>query len=269
VISQPRAGRWARAQVRQRGWGLVSQHPWFAIVTIVVFGAIGALFVVFLPDPANWFLAGVAICCIPWTLTLVVRDQLGLAAVAFGGAAEEWTSRELRRFARKERRASRTWHVIDHVPMHGFDIDHVLIGPGGVVALETKWSTEGWAKSWSVARIEEGGRSALANARHVKGLLRREPYRLDIPVESLLVLWPSRTTDIGDLPDQVVFGGTLREFCMALGCDRLDSNVAAAAAMAIATFVRERDDYERRRQRTGQLRRRWQARFGRTQQTSR
>jgi hypothetical protein len=236
----------------------VSQHPWFAVLPIMVFGAMGALFVSFLPDPENWFLAGVAVCCIPWTLAIIVRDQLGLAAVALGGAAEEWTSRELRQFVRNEARAGRVWHVVDNVPMHGFDIDHVLIGPGGVIAVETKWSTDGWAKPWSLARVEDGSRSARTNARHVKGLLRREPHRLDIPVDSLLVLWPSRATDIPDLPDEVVLGATLKEFCMRLERDRLDSRIVTAAATAIATFVRERDDYELRRLGMGRLRRRRQ-----------
>ena len=259
MAPQPRAGRWARSQVRQRGWAFVSERPWLAVLPILVLGTIGVLLVSFLPDPENWFFAGVAACCIPWTFAVIVRDQLGLAAVGLGGAAEEWTSRELRQFVRKEASAGRVWHVFDNVPMHGFDIDHVLIGPGGVVTVETKWSTEGWAKPWALARVEEGSRSARTNARHVKGLLRREPHRLDIPVDSLLVLWPSKVTEIRDLPDRVVMGGTLNKFCMSLESDQLDPKIVTAAATAVATFVRERDDYDRRLLGMGRLRRRWQA----------
>ncbi len=136
-------------------------HIWLVLVPIFVFGAIAAAFTYFLPSPENWFLAGVAASCIPRTLIVVVRDILGLASIGMGVSAEQWTSQELRRFARRERKAeAESWFVLDHVPMSGFDIDHVLIGPGGVVALETKWSNEGWETSWSRGRLEDARETA-------------------------------------------------------------------------------------------------------------
>jgi hypothetical protein len=33
---------------------------------------------------------------------------------------------------------------MNHVALRTWDIDHVLVGPGGVIAVETKWSSYGW-----------------------------------------------------------------------------------------------------------------------------
>jgi hypothetical protein len=236
----------------------VRNHIWLVLVPIFVFGAIAAAFTYFLPSPENWFLAGVAASCIPWTLIVVVRDILGLASIGMGVSAEQWTSQELRRFAGQERRTEAgRWFVLDHVPMSGFDIDHVLIGPGGVVALETKWSNEGWDKSWSKGRLEDARETAQANARHVKALLRAEPHRMDVPVMPLVVLWPGQRNQTSRLPDGTVYGNRLIDFCKTLGPDPVDAKRAATAARAIASFVRKRDQFELQRKRAGPFRRWW------------
>jgi hypothetical protein len=33
--------------------------------------------------------------------------------------------------------------VVDNLPFHRFDVDHIAIGPGGIVVLETKWTSDG------------------------------------------------------------------------------------------------------------------------------
>ena len=223
---------------------------------VVSCGTAGGLLVYLLPNPENWFLAGAVVCCAPWTIALVVRDELGLSGMAMGGAAEERTSRELRRFARVESRAGRTWHVLDHVLMDGYDIDHVLIGPGGVFALETKWSAGGWADPWPPDRLEKAANQAHENARHVKSLLRAESHRSDVAVDPLVVLWPSRPAGLR-LPEQVVFGNMLKESCSALESERLDSNTVTGAAYAIGAYMRRRDDYELKAGQWGRLRTWW------------
>ncbi len=254
-----RAGRWTRSQVRDRVKARLTEHPWVALLSVAFFGAMGGILVYALPNPENWFLSGAAVCCAPWTIAFILRDDLGLAGIAMGGAAEEWTSHELRHFARAEGRTARIWHVLDHVLMDGYDIDHILIGPGGVFALETKWSAEGWAKPWPPDRLDSAARKAQNNARHVKSLLRAEAHLLDISVDPLVVLWPSRPAGLR-LPERVIFGTTLKEFCTGLESDQLDSDAVSTAAEAIATFMRRRDDYELERRRIGRLRRRWYSR---------
>lgn len=49
-----------------------------------------------------------------------------------GAWAEEWTAKLLRKNLPH-------WTVMNDVPMNGRNVDHVLVGPGGIYAVETKW----------------------------------------------------------------------------------------------------------------------------------
>jgi len=66
-------------------------------------------------------------------LALWVTLVTGTAYRSMGATAEEWTASELRPLRR------RRWRVANHVALGRPDIDHVLVGPGGVIAVETKW----------------------------------------------------------------------------------------------------------------------------------
>lgn len=46
-----------------------------------------------------------------------------------------------------------------------WDIDHVLVGPGGVVAVETKWQGRGWALDPPEDRVLGAAQQAESNAR--------------------------------------------------------------------------------------------------------
>jgi len=59
----------------------------------------------------------------------------GASSRASGGEAERFTSQELRKLSPAR------WFVFDHVQFADFDIDHVLVGPGAIFAIETKWRT--------------------------------------------------------------------------------------------------------------------------------
>ena len=212
-------------------------------VPIIALGAIAAAIVYLLPVPENWFLAGATASCIPWTIAVIVRDTLGLAPRAMGAEAEDWTSRELGRFARFERSVGVVWHVIDDIPMDGFNVDHVLIGPGGVFALETKWSAAGWDGRWAKSRIESAARTVRSDARTVKSLLRSEPHRLNIAVQPIVVLW-GRSDGMPDVPDIVVFGNRLRAWLSALRRDQIDPVQVEKAIEAVRSYIRLRDQHD-------------------------
>jgi hypothetical protein len=57
----------------------------------------------------------------------------GSAATQSGVLAEGWTVSELRPLR------SRGWTLVKHVMLEKSDVDHMLIGPGGLLALETKF----------------------------------------------------------------------------------------------------------------------------------
>lgn len=62
----------------------------------------------------------------------------GTAPLMMGEVAEQWTAQSLRPLQRHG------WHLANHVLLNNGDADHVLIGPGGVFVIETKWRREAW-----------------------------------------------------------------------------------------------------------------------------
>ena len=51
---------------------------------------------------------------------------------------EQWTARELRSLRKRD------WHLANGLLLRRVaDIDHVVIGPGGVLVIETKYSSDG------------------------------------------------------------------------------------------------------------------------------
>jgi hypothetical protein len=146
--------------------------------------------------------------------------------------------------------------------MRGFDIDHILVGPGGVFALEAKWSAEGWATTWARDRIDNAIAGARDNARHVRLLLRAEPHHMNISVQSIVVPWPSRSGDIRPMSEGVTFGSELQGSCVALQRAMLSPSEVRTAGDALMDFVRRRDDHEMARRKICGLRRWWySARF--------
>lgn len=91
------------------------------------------------------------------------------------------------------RRRRRGWAVIHglYFEHHG-DVDHVLVGPGGVFVLESKWVS-------GPCHLEHGevkgvaGREPVAQARcgakKVDLLLRYGRSRLDVDVRPMVILW--------------------------------------------------------------------------------
>ena len=88
---------------------------------------------------ARWVLVGAVGISGLWLAVLLVVVVSGAGPSLMGVQAEEWTAQELRRLRRYG------WHSIDGVMLRSkSDIDHVAVGPGGVLVIESKWSGEDW-----------------------------------------------------------------------------------------------------------------------------
>ena len=85
------------------------------------------------------------------------------------------------------------WRLVNGLPFDKLgDVDHVLIGPGGVFAIESKYTT-------SPCRVSDGcvdgiyGREPVAQAQRgaekVQRMLRYGPQRFDITVRPVVVMW--------------------------------------------------------------------------------
>jgi len=103
-----------------------------------------------------WFWIVMGLILTAWTAFRWLRIKPKLENMALGARGERIVGRKLEEL-RKYR------YVVFHdIPGEGFNIDHVVIGPGGVFALETK----SWSKPESgPTEIDYDGERVLKNGR--------------------------------------------------------------------------------------------------------
>lgn len=122
--------------------------------------------------------AGASVVAMLWSL--VVRAT-GTGNAMMGDQGEQWTAQELRSLR------SHGWKVVNHVMLRErSDIDHVLVGPGGVYAIETKWSADDWTASKNAERLRTAAQSVEEGARSLRLWLKPEGVTR---VEPVVLVW--------------------------------------------------------------------------------
>lgn len=255
-----RAGRWVRNRSWVLQWRFIRKNP-TPIVIFCLFGAgLATATYLLLPGQEGAFVAGVVAGSVIWALLLIAQGWTGTGGRNMGAEAEGWTSSELRRLRRGLRKdLGEAWYLVDHIPLANWDVDHVLIGPRGVFALETKWSADGWMSDWSRGRLPEIARAARVDARKIEAILRAEPYHLHLAVVPVVVLWPNGTSPVfaaRQADTAVVFGSDLTDWFRSQP-PAIDGRDADLARQAMVRFVRMRDAFELSRAGAGQIRRLW------------
>jgi hypothetical protein len=113
---------------------------WRYIPVLVIYCAFCSLIIVYLAwgsgPEAAWMFAGFAGGA-SLLLLYIATDTVSANRLESAAIAESNTSSEVRKLHRKG------WRVIDNLPFDKFDVDHIAIGPGGIVVLETKWTSDG------------------------------------------------------------------------------------------------------------------------------
>lgn len=182
LASDERAGRYARTKARESYRELV-RTAWLPLSTLAV-GILSAfgLAATFADGPGQrGFALGFGVAAAAGTTVNLVLTASGAAPLIMGEQAEQWTAQELRVLL------AHGWELVNHVSLDGYgDIDHVLVGPGGVFAIETKWSASAWRERDS--RLLGGLRYAEAKAKQLE--LWHDVRRHGRPaVTPVLVLW--------------------------------------------------------------------------------
>jgi hypothetical protein len=182
------------------------------------------------------FLRGVVVgSAVTFTLaTLMFASLVGSNSMRFfvGSLGEEATEEF---FTSRQRRLD-GWKLINGLVINGRDIDHVAVGPGGVLAVESKWrGNERSSRDWAA----HARRQAAEAARATRNLIRQEAeYSADvIPV---LIEWgPGAHERPIEQVDGVitVSGRSLEAFESWLAKDRLDLQQASLIADALAGFL--------------------------------
>lgn len=120
--------------MRQRRW---LRRPWLAIMLVTVLAGLAAGFVhVFVWQPVAPYAIGALLASAAWWVYAMMLETGGIASKRSGITAEEWTADELRKLRREG------WTVVNHVMLVHADVDHVVLGPGGFLAIETKFRSD-------------------------------------------------------------------------------------------------------------------------------
>jgi hypothetical protein len=193
-----------------------------------------------------WFVAGAWLCA----LAVVLHRLLEFTTPrrhAVGAEAEVLTSNEIHRLRR------RGWRLIDSIELRGFDIDHVAVGPGGVVVLETKWRSNPWpvvdgtpCGADAERAIQQVCKNAWRMGNHVSSVT-----KIGVEAGAVLVVWGPGRPDT-DVPialggDAVLVPGQLLRRYLEGRPAVLDPVDVARIADALETYTRQRDDFEAER----------------------
>lgn len=245
-LTTQRAGRVSQRFAAERLDRYVRSHlRWLVIAVTVLLAMSVALWLALWTRPGfqglvTGFMAGVGLTLIyHWCVI-----SSGATSGAMGQAAEEWTDTELRRLRGKG------WRHINHLvikPELG-DIDHVAVGPDGVLVVETKWRSHDEdvdsLSRWMDRAIEQAAR----NRRQVVQLLNWHRRDQNL-VQSLVVLWgPEVTHESAEAvltkDVNVIAGQRLRDELAHLSDERLTPAEVEEVYTALKQRIAARDRWE-------------------------
>ena len=242
LASSGRAGTFARRKARtlqrdylRRGWKVLL--PLY--VALVACCAFPALFIG--PRFVQGLLVGLGVAGGAGAIAALVIIQTGTGPTMAGELAEQWTAHELHDLL------DHGYRLVNHVSVDNRgDVDHVLVGPGGLFVIETKWSAQPFRPD------------QLSTQNHVRRLqdrarrtwLQLKPHGVP-DVTSILVLWGEAARDlttgtgvsrIGDT--RVIAGAEVRRWLLGRASGQLDDDTVKNAhqhlcQLAVQTDARE------------------------------
>lgn len=183
LASDRRAGTYPRGRVRRAHRDYVRRHVRILLLAFALFGATTAVpaFIV-RSELGRGVVIGLGVAGSVGVLCQWIVMATGTGPLMMGELAEQWTASELRKLC------SEGWRLVNHFSLDGRDMDHVLVGPGGIVVLETKWSATAWDDGWHADRIARAASSVGESAKRLA--LWHEMKTLQLPPpKSAVLLW--------------------------------------------------------------------------------
>jgi hypothetical protein len=230
---------YSRHEARRLQQEFARRHlKWFAVVAVLTLAVlVPSQWLTHRDVRVQWFTNGVIVSFVVaslWQWTVVAS---GSASLLMGDMGEQWTQQEVRSLPAG-------WKVIHHLELrkHG-DIDTVLLGPPGLVVLETKWSARSWTDDFMRDRIDRAATYVADVTKLVKNVLR--PRTGELPFHSAVVLWPGRREVARvDTRGVAVFEGTeLREWLATLPDAGVSTQQIAAGWAELEAHIGRRDEH--------------------------
>jgi hypothetical protein len=188
-MRRQRAGASTRALVFDRRLVFLQRNRWRLFVLVAGYGLLFATIGAFLVPATGWWSGaywGSVSVGLLWAISWFVSLD-GSIFVRAGGWAEEWTSEALRKKASG-------FTLIDDFPLGTGNLDHVLVGIGGVVAVETKWKSKWRNRQHDLKDLEPERRQATFQAEKLQEII--ESFGRSVCVRAAVVAWgPGIPTD--------------------------------------------------------------------------
>jgi hypothetical protein len=183
VLSRRRS--YAQRKARKAFWQFARDvWPALAVFSCAI-GAVVAYGLLFEPSD---FMQGLTLGVVSTTfaavffvLFLVVT---GTSLTLAGSWAENFANDEIKRAVRR----GHVWGWVENIEVGGFDIDHVVVAPGGVLAIETKAHPTGFDNRRAMADLDQ----AVQAARKTASVLRSRDIDMPAEVVPVLALWGHR-----------------------------------------------------------------------------
>jgi len=248
LAGDDRAGIWARAKARKAQRSYLRSHWRLLILAVALVLAPFLLAVPFAaPGFERGFLVGAGLIVSGSVVAFWVVLVTGTASMMMGATAEQWTASELRPLRRGG------WCLVNHFSLSEGDIDHVLLGPRGAFAIETKWSAEEWNLTKPDERIYRAVRQAQESARHLR-LWQPVKGAGVCTVRPLVVLWGTYAASLSEVDSAsvdgvpVIAGLSLGRWFQGVNADNLNPETLEQAWSAIDRHARTRDAADDKRQ---------------------
>lgn len=143
-----------------------------------------------LAEPSH-FLRGLIIGVVATALTaaflIMFLVTSGNALTLAGAWAEDFVNDEIRK-ARKRRHV---WGAVPNIEVGGFDVDHLVVAPGGIFAIETKAHTRRISRATATADLEQ----ARESARKATLILQSKQVDMAQSVMPVLAVWGRQATE--------------------------------------------------------------------------
>lgn len=248
LASDSRAGWSARRSIRERHRALLREQ-WPALLGVAAVSTAVTVVCALLTDgpQARGFALGSGLTITACAVAALMVLTSGTAPLMMGEMAEQWTAQQLRPLTQHG------WRLVNHFGLGGGDHDHVLVGPGGIVLVETKWGSRAWAMNDRDSFFQAALAQTSRNAKQLSGWHEVARHGRP-PVQPVLVLWGEARRDIADLPPVrhersgvlVMAGDQVGSWALRHGRAELNPDQVEEIWSSLAAHAGKRDEVEQR-----------------------
>lgn len=164
---------------------------------------------------------------------LIFLISTGSMYALAGAWGESFTNDEIKTATKR----GQIWGAVANIEIGGFDIDHLVIAPGGVFAIETKHHTAKINSSRKSADLDQ----ARDAARKASLVLKSKPIDMQHEVTPVLVIWGKASADLKGgsrvvAGVRLLAGSDLPEWLSRQSTGRLAQDTAEEMLARVAAF---------------------------------